>query len=681
MVLSNDRDRLVIQDWTNELKVLDADTLKVMRLVRTEGSVFSRVAFSPDDAHLYAFVQGKPLEGRQGSKVYQTSLHVYDTESWTVETRIPNAFPPLNFTESGAPIFRFPDEAPGLVDPSWRKPPLPEGPWRYASIETTTTGGGRVLPTYENLPWMPVRLGVYHGAPGIAAVQDLEAKEWGLWSLSSSEGAKKIRSFPYRDYTQKDLIDPRQRRFAFIDSVRKGVLGRCWRVRLFDIESGAEIALNATMPPRTGRSPKLVFNEDGSILVACLPNLRKVFIWDTNTGGYLGEVGWHGDDIRDLAIVGESLICLYAGGEMAAWDLDDANSPRVPWTYIPTKVEDLERSQWEGKSGSEIAAFLSPEFLDMARFGGMTAYLPPPFDGLMGAEGSLLSSSMVRGMSPHGRYLYVQQVGQSDRLEEAAESKPTIAFYELGGSRDPIVEWDVAPVIIGDNWLNEIKGMPSFVSDTQLIYENPNATEAGIELWDLERRSQKTLSVSAHLSHGDSVVFHAADIHADVLGLGVREADRHGALLWSVSEDRALGEFHFGRALRQVEFSPDGKLLVLAGEERSVLVYDVEKRALLYDLKGHQRSTHASFAPDGRTLMTEDNDGTRFWDLATGRKLIRIDRDQLEAPWRQTLRFTRDGKSVYGSVARSGHSKLKFLTPRPLEEIDAEIERSFAQGR
>ena len=684
MVASNNRKQLVLQDRKDGLAVLNAETLEVTRLVRTDGNLFSRAAFSPDDARFYAFVQDTPLEGRRGSKVYRSSLHVYNTQTWTVEARLPNAYPPMNFTESGAPVFRVPDEAPKLVDPHWNRPPLPyAGPWSHATFEPIANGGLRVVPVFENLPQIPVRLGVNHGTPGIAAIGDLEAKEWGLWSLSDSEGAKKIRSFPYGNRARQDTIDPLRRRFAFVDIGARGVWGLSRRVRLFDIELGVEIPLNATMPPENRRGLKLAFSEDGSILVAAVPDLRKVWSWDANSGDLLGEVGWHGDDISDMAIAGRTLFCLYADGEVAAWDLNKANSPRVPWTYMSTRVEDFESAQWETTPSSEIAAFLSPEFLEKARLGVVSAFLPAPFDGVFVGGGKILPSSRARAVSPDGRYLYVQYLGQSKSLGGSVESKPTIAFYELAGSRDPIVEWQVAPVVIGDRWRDGIKGMPTFVSNTQLLYENVAPAEGRVELWDLDRRTRKPLNVSAHLANSYSVMFHAADIHGDVLALGVGESDKSGALLWSASEDRPLGEFQYGRGLRQVEFSPDGKLVVLAGQERSVLVFDVEKRSLLYELRGHQRFTHGSFAPDGRTLMTEDDDGLRFWNLATGRRLVRIDRTQLDSWWQQGLRFTNDGESIYGVVGRgiSRHSKLRFLTPRSLEEIDAEIERNYDQNR
>src|SRR5438552_2812629 len=113
------------------------------------------------------------------------------------------------------------------------------------------------------------------------------------------------------------------------------------------------------------------------------------------------------------------------------------------------------------------------------------------------------------------------------------------------------------------------------------------------------------------------------------------------ARIYRASDGKHLRDLRHGSALSAAVFSPDGRKIATAGDGSAARLWDARNGALLHVLRHEGPVTSATFSRDGRLLATTSDDKTaRIWDVSNGRLLQRLEHPGGVRP----ASFSGDGK-------------------------------------
>ena len=133
-------------------------------------------------------------------------------------------------------------------------------------------------------------------------------------------------------------------------------------------------------------------------------------------------------------------------------------------------------------------------------------------------------------------------------------------------------------------------------------------------------------------------------------------------LIWDVQERELVANLreHSG-GVRAVAFSPDGRRIATASEDKSIIIWEGEQRRKEAVLNGHDtRVTGAAFSPDGHWLVSVDQGGNLVrWDLVRKASTLTIKAPRNSAGYCMVI-------SPDGRIAATTWNVFDLETGRPL---------------
>ena len=351
-------------------------------------------------------------------------------------------------------------------------------------------------------------------------------------------------------------------------------------LRIWDILMGQHKSFDVGL----NEYPNVAFSSDGKTLAVAHKYIRRIELWDTDTGQFL----------RAFRTAGSvDTLAFSPSGRMLAL----ATTSSSGWSDYPIEL-------WNAQTGEPLATFSGHTWII-----GALAFSPDGETLISGGWNDMIKVWSVETGEPR-----VTLQGHVDWVSVVAFS-PDGSTLASGSSNHTIQLWDMDSQRYKttlEAYAFHVWGL-TFSPDGQLLVSGSSEEVLiwGAHTGKLHARYQNWYGAIAFSPNGETFA-------SGRFGGAIRLWEAHTIHDHAILENRAILDTHRD-SFNSVIFSPDGETLASAGREGTILLWDVSTAQFKANISGHKEPISTlAYSPDGKTLASGSWDDTiRLWDTET----------------------------------------------------------------
>ena len=333
----------------------------------------------------------------------------------------------------------------------------------------------------------------------------------------------------------------------------------------------------------------LDYSRDGELAVSGSFDKTAV-LWNAKTGEFLKRLIGHTDSVTAVAISHDKKRVATASSDQSAavWNVETGEPVAV--FVVPGEVREFS------------AVTFSPDGTKLAFCGGIdnpsvTVWDIASGDAVCEVGGYGVPISTCR-FAADGRLFYTGDVAGNVVVWNTELKQPIYRLNENQGS------------VFGVCFDREMKFAAVMAGEQPTIWDI-SALNPDMKTGKLLREFSGHNALSAR-----AIVLPGQDGNPDqVAGTGWSTLT-----FWNIDTGERLDQVHFGAGLGAVDYTPDGKRMILSLSDGRVPLIDTATRRITRVLEGHTGTVHvARFSADGKLAMSSAADKTAIiWDVARG---------------------------------------------------------------